>query len=161
MVLKLAFFILLGVFAFVVTVQDFRTRLISLWVIIGYWAICLVSTILLKSVHQLLVNAGGSVLYFTFCFSVVIAYYFIKHRRFINIIDSKIGLADLLLFGAIGITLELAQLILFFASGFCFAAFAGYYLSKKEKTVPLAGILVSWHFVVLFLIELLQLEPVL
>jgi hypothetical protein len=79
-------------------------------------------------------------------------FYFIKQRRLGDIIDSKIGLGDVVLLPAIGITLDALSLIVFFALGFAWCALAGVFFAKKRKTIPLAGLMVCWHFV-FFLME--------
>ncbi len=155
MLIKVVFLFLLLLFASVITVQDFRDRLISLWIIIAYWLICIGAVISVRNADELYSNAISTTLYFALCFLSIIAYYYFKEKRLINIIDTKIGLGDILLLPAIGLTLGALEMVLFFSMGFCLAAIAGIFLSQKGKTVPLAGIMASWHIIYLIALDAL------
>ena len=154
MILKVIFLILFLLFSAVITFQDLKDRLISAWAILVYWLTCIGGVVLLRSASELYTNAISTTVYFGLCFLCITGYYFIKESRFINIVDSKIGLGDILLLPAISLTLSVIPMILFFASGFCLAAFAGIFLGRNNKTIPLAGIMVSWHIVYLTVLEL-------
>lgn len=56
--------------------------------------------------------------------------------------DEKIGWADIWICLSIGISLNIVQLILFFTGAFIISALLGLLFLRKNKTVPLAGILV-------------------
>jgi len=84
---------------------------------------------------------------------MVTLFYFIKHRRLVKIIDNKIGLGDILILPAIGLTMDIVNLVVFFSIGFFIAAMAGFYFKKKEQSIPLAGIVVSWHFIFAIMTE--------
>jgi hypothetical protein len=142
-IIVLSFF-LLG--STIISFQDFKSRLISAWVILLYLACCICFVLLFQNFYALLFNSLGTLIYFGFVFSILFLYYFFKEKKLTNIIDSKIGLGDILIFIAIGLTLEMINLIIFFTISFCISAIAGLLLARSNKTVPLAGILVWCHF---------------
>ena len=70
--------------------------------------------------------------------------------------DSKIGLADVILFLAIGLTLDTVQLVLFFSGAFLISALLGLlWFNKKAQTVPLAGVLCVLYCLYYFLVRVL------
>ncbi len=138
-----AFFILLYLIcSFVIFKQDFKERLISLWVIVLFFVVSITSVYFTQGMYVLLSNAILTLIYFSFCAVVLLLYYFVKEKKLINPLDGKIGLADIFMFLAIGITQDFITLILFFSVSFVISAICGLFLQKKHKTVPLAGILV-------------------
>jgi hypothetical protein len=146
MILKIIFLTLFLACALIISRQDFKERLISLWIILVFCGGCAASVWLLEGIYALLSYTLSSLTYFTFCFLVLILFYFLKERKIRNIIDTKIGLGDVLVMLAIGITLDIIPLILFFTSSFIISAVIGLFLAKKHKTVPLAGILTVLFF---------------
>lgn len=152
MALKIIVFSILLLASCIISFQDFKSRLISVWAIILYTACCIGTVLLFGNVYSLISNSISTLLYFSFLFLVLFIFYFIKERKFTNIIDSKIGLGDLLIFIAIGLTLEMISLIVFFTISFCISAIVGLFLARQNKTVPLAGILVWCHlcFIIVF-----------
>ncbi len=154
MPLKLLFFSVFLLLSIIICYQDFKQRLVSLWVLLLYSFTCLTSVYVLQGPYALLANTLSSLLYFGLLFGVLLLYYFFKEKKFSNPIDSKIGLADVILFIAIGITLNMLQLVPFFSGVFIISAVLGlFWFNKREQTVPLAGILCSVHtfcFLILF-----------
>lgn len=121
--------------------QDFKDREVSLWLLVVFTCITAVFTYLEQGWLQLLQNGVFCLLYFTLCFTVVFLYYFVRERRWPQIIDSKIGKADMMIFFAIGLALQPVQLIVFFTLAFALSLLIALLLSDK-KQVPLAGLLV-------------------
>ncbi|HWY10379.1 MAG TPA: prepilin peptidase [Bacteroidia bacterium] len=146
MVLKVILFLFLFLCSIIVSYQDFKDRLISLWAILLYAICCIASVLLFQDTTTLISNSISTSLYFVLVFGALFLYYFIREGKFVNIIDSKIGLGDILIFIAIGLTLDLFYLIIFFTISFCIAAVVALFLAKQNKTVPLAGILVWCYF---------------
>lgn len=144
--LKIIILSLLFLGSVIISYQDFKSRLISLWAIIFYAACCIAFILKFQNIYNLLSNSISTLLYFAFVFLILFLYYFIKEKKFINIIDSKIGLGDIFIFIAIGLTLDIINLIVFFTASFFIAAIVGLFMTKQNKTVPLAGILVWCHF---------------
>lgn len=146
MLLNLIIFSFLLFGSIIISYQDFKSRLISLWAIVLYACCCVACVLNFQSAYSLISNSISTLLYFAFVFLVLFIYYFIKEKKFTNIIDSKIGLGDIFIFIAIGLTLDMINLILFFTASFFIAAIVGLFMAKQNKTVPLAGILVWCHF---------------
>jgi hypothetical protein len=159
MVLKIILFSALLVASFIISYQDFRSRLISVWSIVLYSICCISAVLLFENTYSLVSNSISTLIYFSFITLVLFVFYFIKEGRFINIIDSKIGLGDILIFIAIGLTLEIINLILFFTISFCISAIVGFFLARQNKTTPLAGILVWCHFCFLLIFHQFHLKP--
>ncbi|MGZ4038477.1 MAG: prepilin peptidase, partial [Bacteroidia bacterium] len=93
--------------SFVISVQDIRQRLVSAWAVIAYMLMCVVYAFVRGGITGLLENTLSVSIYFLLCCSALTLYYYIKEKKLRNIIDSKIGLADVLLILGIGATLEL------------------------------------------------------
>lgn len=146
---EVIFTLLFLICAVIISYQDFKNRLISIWAIVIYWILSISAVLILKSGEVLLSNFISAGLYFLFSFLVLVLYYYIRQKRLIAIIDSKIGLGDVLLLPAIGMTFEPLNMILFFASGFILCAVAGIFFARKSQTIPLAGLMVCWHFIFL------------
>jgi hypothetical protein len=131
----------------IIAFQDFKERLISLWLIIVYSCNCILLTQQHEGWQGLLSNVLTTVLYFGFYFLAVILFYYLKERKLNAIIDEKIGKADVILLLAIGVTMNIVELIVFSTIAFSFAAVLSLLLFKKVKTIPLGGILVLLHSV--------------
>jgi hypothetical protein len=132
--------------------QDLKARAVSLWLLVAYSLTCMACTCLLQGPYGLLANAVSALLYFGLLAGVLLLYYFFKEKKFSNLIDSRIGLADIILLLAIGVTLNMTQLILFFSVVFFISAVLGLlWFNPKKLSVPLAGILCPLHTVYYFL----------
>ena len=97
----------------------------------------------------LLENGVGALAYFGLCFCVLFVYYFVKERSIPRLVDQKIGTADLLIFLAIGLSLSLPLLIIFFTIAFCLAAVVTLVFIRNKQSVPLAGMLVVIYIIFL------------
>jgi hypothetical protein len=158
MVLKLIIFVGLLISATIISFQDFKARLLSVWVVLFYSLCCVALVLYFQSSSALLSNLISALLYFGFILFVLFLFYFLKEGKFVNIIDTKIGTGDLIVFLAIGVTLDLLNLILFFTVSFMISAVIGLFLAKRDRTVPLAGILTCCHFI--FMTFVLNSRPV-
>jgi hypothetical protein len=158
MFIKFILLFLFIIFGGIIAVQDVRSRLISVWAVVLYGISCICFVIYFKNTEIFINNTIQTLIYFSLCLSIILLYYFLKEGRFLNIIDTKIGLGDILIFIAIGITLDLFNLVFFFAFSFFISALIGIRLAKKNKTTPLAGILVCLHLGFLLLTETLNLN---
>lgn len=96
---------------------------------------------------MLLENGIGTLCYFGICFTVVFLYYFFKEKKVPKIVDAKIGKADLILLLAIGISLPLISLIVFFTVAFSLSAVLAVVILKDKRSVPLAGMLALFYFI--------------
>lgn len=135
------FIIMFAVCGFIIAGQDFKERLVSLWIILLFMAGCIASVLYLNGIYALMANIVSVCLYFGLCMGFLFLYYYLKEKTLHNIIDKKIGKADLLIFLAIGITMELPELVFFFTGSFILSVLIGFIFLKQNKTIPLAGIL--------------------
>ena len=151
--LKLLFLFLFSILAFIICRQDLKERLVSLWLLILYFLTCIASVYFLQGAYALLLNGISTLVYFGLIFGVLTLYYFLREKKFNSLIDSRIGLADVILFLAIGLTLETVPLVLFFSATFLISALLGlFWFGKKEQTVPLAGILAPAYALYFFIL---------
>lgn len=138
----LLFLFLFLIFGCLLCYQDFKSREISLWLLICYSLTCIFSAYFLQGGYALLANLMSALLYFGLISGVILLYYFFREKKFSNPVDDKIGLGDLVLFLAIGLTLDTIALVLFFSAIFLISALLGLlWFNKREQTVPLGGIL--------------------
>ena len=122
--------------------QDFRTRLLSLWLVIAFG---IANTLLYLSRHtgnELLENIIFCSCYLLFSYLVLLLYFYIKTRRVEKIIDTRIGLGDAIIFAAIGFCMQPDHMIFFFTATMLVALAASPFLLQKQKGIPLAGIVI-------------------
>jgi len=131
----------------VIAFQDFKERLISLWLLIVYSGICVLWIQKQSGWYGLLSNLLTTLLYFSFYILVIKLFYYLKEKKPTAIIDEKIGKADIILFFAIGLTMNIVELIVFSTMAFSLAAVLSLLIFRNTKTIPLGGILVLLHMV--------------
>ncbi len=133
--------LLLTIILIFVFFQDFRKRTIHvvlpvvlfiLALVINYYSANLKLVTIVYNLVFVLVNITGLFLYFS-----------LKEKKFVNPIDSHIGLGDLVFFIAITPLFNLKPFILFFILGLLFSLIlhVGFTFFKHVKTIPLAGYL--------------------
>jgi hypothetical protein len=141
------FFAVLVITTFLIAWQDFKERLVSLWVLLLYLLNNALQVFFRKGSQSLLENTIGTLCYFGICFLVLFVYYYLKEKRVPKIIDAKIGMADVLVLAAIGVSLPVIVLIPFFTIAFIISALAAMMVLKDKQAVPLAGMLVILYFI--------------
>lgn len=132
--------------------QDFKSRLISIWLIVAFTIINITQYLLAHSIYQLLENSIFCACYFLFSFLVLFLFYYLKNRRFERIIDSKIGWGDVLIFLSIGICIEPMHLIFFFTGAFVFSILFFFLFLRSKSSIPLAGLIIPSYIVYIFVI---------
>ena len=149
--------ILLVAASIAIAYQDFKARSINLILIICY-GILGGFRYTLETNFILFLND----LLFTGCYLLLVLlfitiYFYFKNGKLVNVIDSQIGIGDLLLFICIGGCLEPFMLINFFTTCFIFSLLC-YLIFFKGRSVPLAGLsaifYLMFYVVQLFLIWL-------
>jgi hypothetical protein len=145
----------------VILLQDFAHRLVSLWILLVFGAICVMSVLLFRDLETLLYNTIACVFYFGFIWLGLKLYFYLKYRQNNPILNESIGSADVLLMLFIGITFDPAGLIFFFCFGFIFSLiFYFLYLSvfKKQvkQSVPLAGLLGVFYGLTIIILYLVK-----
>lgn len=152
--------LLLIISSVVILFQDFRDRLVSLWVIILFAAICIFSVIYFRDAQTLLFNGASALIYLGIVWLALKLYMFFKFRRNEKILDTQIGLADVLLIFCIGLTFNTIGLVFFFCVAFVLSlvSFVLYTLIKKksETTIPLAGLLAFFFTVSVICLNLVE-----
>jgi hypothetical protein len=121
--------------------QDFKDRLVSLWLLLIYLLNLSFFVYVQNGSSVLLENTLTTLLYLGICFAIIFIFYFAREKKIPSILDSKVGKADLIVLFAIGISLPLVLLIVFFALAFSLSALLALFFLKDKKSVPLAGIL--------------------
>lgn len=132
--------------------QDFRSRRISVWLIILFSIASVTASILSAGIEQYFNQALICALYLMFCYATIHLYFYVKEKRFTKIIDNRVGLGDVLLAFIVGSCLPPEHLIYFFTIAFLVAIVFSLIFLRKSSTIPLAGILIPVYFLYLLLI---------
>ena len=145
----------------IILFQDFKERLVSLWVLVTFGLICISSIVLNRDIETLLYSVMFTALYMGFIWLILKLYLYLKFKKNKTIIDEFIGLADVLVIFFIGITFNAVGLILFFCCGFIFSlvCYLGYVFISKDKTnehIPLAALLVGFYLLSVFMLHLVE-----
>ena len=143
--MQIALFFLLGILSLFIAVEDFRSRKISLIVLL-LWLLSALGSVLLKhSLKEVFFNAALNCLFVLIVFFILTVYSSAKEKKIINIIDTKIGMGDFIFFLVLGISFSPSNYILFFAASsfltLIWAISARLLYPKSSKEIPLAGAL--------------------
>ncbi len=156
------FLVGLGIASTFIAYQDFRERLVSLWSLILFGCICLVSVFFYRDSITVLKQSVFSISYLAFIWLSLKLYLFLKYKRNQTILNELLGAADVFVILAIGITFNLPGLILFFCVSFILSAlgYCAYMLFKKEntKTIPLAGLLMICYVSSIVMLNIVDLS---
>lgn len=129
--------------------QDLKARLISLWLILLFGISNVLFYLHTHSVYQLLENVIFCTWYLMLSYGVLLLYFYIKTKRFEKIINSKFGMGDVLVMLLIGVALEPVSMIYFFSGALVAALFFSLLFFRKNKSIPLAGLLIICYLVLL------------
>lgn len=144
----------------IIIYQDFKDRLVSVWVLSVLALSCISSVIYYRGMTTLLHNAVFTLIYMVFLWLILKLYLFLKHKRNIPIINHQFGLADAIAMFCIGLTFNEIGIVLFFCSGFIFSLFVFLVyvaISKRaNKSIPLAGLLVFYYLSILIILDALD-----
>ena len=136
----------------VIVYQDFKNRLVNTWLIVLF-TLCNVSTyISAHSIYQFIENVIFCLSYFLFCYLALHLYFYLKTKTFQKLLESKVGLGDVLMFLAIGICIEPIHLIFFFTCTFIFSVIVFFIFLRSKPSIPLAGILIPCYLVYIVVI---------
>lgn len=156
-ILHLILFCSLIITTLAIAYQDFKERLVSVWLLVLYGLVCLGSILVNRDIETLISNFLSVLLYLSFMGGILTLYFFIKEKRFVNILKEQLGLADVLILLFVGITFNIEGQILFFCSGFItallvYVLWSAIFSQKKHHTIPLAGILVFYYLAFILLL---------
>lgn len=132
--------------------QDFRTRLISLWLIVVFGAAAFVQFLVVHSYKELFENGLFCAFYFLFCYLVLMLFYFLKTGKFQRLLDTKIGWGDVWLLLIAGCCLPPVQMPLFFTVTFVITI-VFHLLFARGGTIPLGAFLMVCFDLWIFLVS--------
>lgn len=126
----------------VVFVQDMRYRGVS-WILFPLLGLTIISVRAFSAPslafigESLLVNMG----FILVILALLVLYFLLKHRRFVNITDQYLGWGDILFLVVLALYLSILNFLLFFVisllfAGVCHTIFVGFH---KDRHIPLAG----------------------
>lgn len=123
--------------------QDFKHRLIS-WPLIPLLLLCFLTQGFIKiPMAELLHNTFFNLAFIVLQLLALSIYISLKNKKLVNIVDSYIGLGDILFFAVITTAFSPVNFIIFYIAGLLFTLISyGIYVSLKKsgsKEIPLAG----------------------
>lgn len=127
--------------------QDLKTRLISLWLILVFGAVTIALYLNNHSVRELAENMLFCLLYFLFSYLVLQLFYVVKTKKCTRLLDTKIGLGDVVLYFVVGSCFSPADMVLFFTITFITALAFHFIFLRKSKTVALGAFLMICYSV--------------
>jgi hypothetical protein len=148
----------------IILYQDFKERLVSLWIILVFGANTIASVIYFRDLETFLYNGLSTLLYIGFIWLMLKLYLFLKFKKNKAILNQQLGTADVLVILFISLTFNLVGMIFFFCFAFIFSllSFILFFTIKKNKdsqNIPLAGLLVFFYIVVIIILNLIQFNP--
>lgn len=126
----------------VVAVQDFKHRLISWWLIPLLLLLFAWNALSALSIREAGTYFVFNISFLVFQLAAVTAYLSIKNKRLVNIVNTWLGIGDILLFLVLCAAFSPVNYLLFYLLGLL-VTIAGYIIYKLIKgrsgTIPLAG----------------------
>jgi hypothetical protein len=126
-----------------VAFQDFRFRAISIWTLPLIVIPVVFINVGAMSAKSLLINTMINVLFFFFQITLVTLYFSIKHKKFTNIINTYMGLGDILFIASVAFMFSPVLFITFLIIGLSIVGMlygiAKLLLNYSKETIPLAG----------------------
>lgn len=162
--ISIALFTVLILSSVIILYQDFKERLVSLWVILVFGGNVIASVIYFRDLKIILYNGLSIVLYASFIWLTLKLYLYLKFKKNKVIINQQLGSADVLVILFIGLTFNIVGMIFFFSFAFVLSlvSFILFSLIKKNsdsQNIPLAGLLVFFYIVVIIILNLIQFNP--
>jgi Flp pilus assembly protein protease CpaA len=137
----------------IIAYQDFKDRLISLWLIFLFTAVNVGQYLYENSIYQFIENTIFCVCYFLITFLIIFLFYYLRTGKREKIMDSKIGWGDVLLFLSIGFCIEPVTMVYFFTVSFIIALGAYCLFFRSKSSIPLAGLLSSLYSVFVLIMK--------
>ena len=127
----------------IVVIEDFRRRMISWYLIPLLLALFILRSVHDITIHETLFNFVMNAAFTTMQLLLLSLYFSIKEKKFVNIIDSWLGLGDVLLLYVLGAAFSPVNFLLFYIVSLVLTI-TGYTIYKtllqgKDSTIPLAG----------------------
>lgn len=127
--------------------QDFKSRLINTWLIILFTLSNVCLYLISHSIYQFIENTIFCISYFLFCYLILHLYFYLKTKTFQKILDTKIGLGDVLIFLSIGICIEPIHLIFFFTGTFIISIIISFIFFELKTYIPLVGLIIPCYLI--------------
>ena len=161
--LKTTLLVLLFILSFLILLQDLRDRLVSLWLLMSFGLLNVVSVVSLRGLQTLFENSISISVYMGLLYLILRLYFNFKYGKSQKIFDTQIGWADILIIFFIGVTFNMLGLILFFSVSFVISLILAImniilFSKKKSETIPLAGFLVAIYFIAIMLLSYFEIN---
>jgi Flp pilus assembly protein protease CpaA len=134
------FFLIFCVCAGLISYQDFKSREISVRIILLFIIATTLRVFFSEGEFALLSNFISSTSFLVLWGSAICLYYFVKEKKLSNFMETKLGWADVLILFGIGLSTDLISFIIFISASSVLALLFSLPLIKANKTIPLAGI---------------------
>ncbi|MFL5763629.1 MAG: hypothetical protein ACJ77K_06775 [Bacteroidia bacterium] len=145
----------------VVIVQDLYYRRISAWLIPALFVGFLFRGMTVVGASAFFSDALFNLGFVAVQLGLMWLYFILKNRRWINIVDTFIGLGDLLFFIVLCTAFSPVNFIFFFISALICSLFSAFlydrFVKRMQREVPLAGIMASVLIVTLISCSFLSL----
>lgn len=139
--LLIGILVLLGLICY----EDFRSRMISLWLLIGLLVLQAISLFLNQPFISVLEQSWINTCILILLFAIVMVYYFLKCGHWVNIFDNYIGTGDILLLLIISLGFSPVNFLMFVLTCFILILIITGVISLMRNgritTIPLAGYL--------------------
>jgi hypothetical protein len=155
------FLSLLALSSAIILFQDFKSRSVSLWVLLIFGSVCISSVIYFRDIQTLFYNIISTTIYLGFIWLMLKVYLYLKFKKNKTLLDELMGKADLLVMFFIGLTFNTIGSVFFFCFAFIgsLLAFFIYSLTKKnrnDETIPLAGLLVFFYLSAIVIVNFIN-----
>ena len=154
MYIEFAITIILVILAF----QDIFSRHINGWYLIPLFVLLIIDTYFSELNNSFLLNILSNIFFLCIQLFLVSLFFLIKEKRF-NIINSKIGIGDIILFLVISVRFSFKSYTIFYIFTLILSIFLSLVLdklsSKHLKSVPLVSYIsinfIFWYWLSIFL----------
>ena len=146
--------ILLFISLLAIAWQDFKSRMISLWLIIVFFLLNSAVFLFQNSLKDYFTNAAFCIAYMLVSYAFIRLYYLLGGRGKEQILDEKVGWGDVVIFLMMGFSLEPVELIFFYTFTFIFSLMFYLLFMSKKRPVPL-GAFVSLIYLLKSVAEIL------
>jgi hypothetical protein len=131
--------------------QDFKARLISLWLIVLFAVANAVFYLSDNIFSGLVENTIFCIGYLLLLYVSLLLYFYLKNKKFEKLIDTQLGLGDVLVMLAIGLSLEPVAMIYFFSLALIISLLLSVLFFRKKQNIPLAGLVILNYLAFLFI----------
>lgn len=128
----------------VIVYQDFRHKLLSSVIVLALLFLAFLNSVLLNGWSQALIFMGINLLLISLQLAGVMAYFSIKHKKVVNVVNTYLGSGDLWFYGILVCSFSPVNFVVFNLAS-CFITLIAYgfmgCFALKNKPIPFAGCL--------------------